>query len=72
LRFEHNSSSSYKHFTIQTHKYGAHVYTKREESIYIVFIKFWIVSQYDKFTASNMEACKFNVSESLYVESVKY
>ena len=34
LRFEHNSSSSYTHFTIQTHivtKYGAHVYTKREE-----------------------------------------
>jgi len=34
LRFEHNSSSSYKHFTIQTHivtKYGAHVYTTREE-----------------------------------------
>ena len=34
MRFEHNSSSSYKHFTIQTHivtKYGAHVYTKREE-----------------------------------------
>ena len=32
--FEHNSSSSYIHFTIQTHivtKYGAHVYTKREE-----------------------------------------
>jgi len=34
LRFEHNSSSSYKHFTIQTHivtKYGAHVYIKKEE-----------------------------------------
>ena len=34
MRFEHNSSSSYTHFTIQTHivtKYGAHVYTKREE-----------------------------------------
>jgi len=34
LRFEHNSSSSYKHFTIQTHiatKYGARVYTRREE-----------------------------------------
>ena len=32
--FEHNSSSSYIHFTIQTHivtKYGAHVYIKREE-----------------------------------------
>jgi len=34
LRFEHNSSSSYTHFTIQTHivtKYGAHVYIKKEE-----------------------------------------
>ena len=33
MRFEHNSSSSYKHFTIQTHsvtKYGAHVYIKKE------------------------------------------
>jgi len=32
LRFEYNSSSSYKHFTIQTHivtKYGAHVYVKK-------------------------------------------
>ena len=34
MRFEHNSSSSYTHFTIQTHivtKYGAHVYIKKEE-----------------------------------------
>ena len=34
LRFEHNSSSSYTHFTIQTHivtKYGAHVYIKKRE-----------------------------------------
>ena len=34
FRFEHNSSSSYIHFTIQTHivtKYGAHVYIKMEE-----------------------------------------
>ena len=34
MRYEHNSSSSYKHLTIQTHivtKYGAHVYTKVEE-----------------------------------------
>ena len=34
LRFEHNSSSSYKHFTIQTYivtKYGARVYTRGKE-----------------------------------------
>jgi len=34
LRFAHNSSSSYIHFTIQTHnvtKYGAHVNVKKEE-----------------------------------------
>ena len=35
MRFEHNSSSSYTQFTIQTHivtKYGAHVYIKKEGS----------------------------------------
>jgi len=36
LRFEHNSSSTYIHFTIQTHsvtKYGAHVYKKAKKEM---------------------------------------